>query len=587
MIIACNNSIAANISSDTNEIKKILEESRKYYSSDFKKSSALAEKAFQLSEKIKYIQGMAVAKIYLGLANYYSGSYDKAIAYYIDAVKIYESINNDEGVAFAYNELSTAYRRYGDIKKAQEYLEKALEIFKKKNNQNGIAQTLDNLGVVYETNQDLDIALKSYRAALNIRITLKDTLGLSYCYANIAGIYMMQKKYDNALKNIFTSLQLREILKDTQALAITLNNIGEIYYDKNDPNNALIYFEKSVALSGKIGYKDLYQYTCNILSDVCFTLKKFEQAYTYQKLSFTIRDSIYNERKNKQIAEIKTKYDTEKKEQDNMLLTEQNKVKDLEIENSYNQKLILVSIIILSVIVFALIFSRSKIKQRELLNTSLLKQERLKNKAIIITQEEERKRIASELHDGIGQMMSAAKLNVASLEDVIEKNEVQKFKTALDLIDESCRELRTISHNMMPGVLIKSGLVKAVKEFSDKINASGKIEINVNGDEEIMRHNELIEINAYRIIQELVNNIIKYANAKSIQISFNTDEKMLSIMIEDDGEALDKTTLKTATGNGWHNINSRINLLKGKIEIDSKPNNGTVVSIDIPLMQYE
>ena len=105
--------------------------------------------------------------------------------------------------------------------------------------------------MVYETNQDLDIALKSYRAALNIRITLKDTLGLSYCYANIAGIYMMQKKYDNALKNIFTSLQLREILKDTQALAITLNNIGEIYYDKNDPNNALIYFEKSVALSGK------------------------------------------------------------------------------------------------------------------------------------------------------------------------------------------------------------------------------------------------------------------------------------------------------------------------------------------------
>ena len=136
---------------------------------------------------------------------------------------------------------------------------------------------------------------------------------------------------------------------------------------------------------------------------------------------------------------------------------------------------------------------------------------------------------------------------------------------------------------MMPALLVKSGLVSAVEELAAKSGTTAALSIHIDHDENIGRLQQETEINIFRIIQELLNNIIKYAEATEVHIQFIREDNYLSLLIEDNGKGFDKNLLATSKGNGWHNIQSRLELIQGTIEIDSQPGNGTVVHIEVPL----
>jgi len=200
-------------------------------------------------------------------------------------------------------------------------------------------------------------------------------------------------------------------------------------------------------------------------------------------------------------------------------------------------------------------------------------------------QEEERKRIAQDLHDGLGGLLSSVKSHFSIIQSEIEKLESMNiYKKANNMIDEAVSEVRRISHNLMPTALRLNGLLDAVSQLLASYNQRGETTFT-------MEHNgrnlsEILEsqsVPVFRIIQEASNNIVKHANAKNAMVQINLFENELNLIIEDDGVGFDSDQKYTGLGVG--SIKSRVSHLNGTISIDSRPNEGTSISINLPLEQ--
>ena len=206
-------------------------------------------------------------------------------------------------------------------------------------------------------------------------------------------------------------------------------------------------------------------------------------------------------------------------------------------------------------------------------------------RAIMEGEEKERKRIARDLHDGVSQTISAAKINLIAIENEIpfeSADQKKKFEKIVGLVDSSFREIRTISHNMMPNALLESGLALVIKQFVDDIDSSViKINLYTQGLEK--HFDSSIETILYRVIQECVTNVIKHAQASQLDISLIKDDEGVRVTIEDNGKGFNLNDINAFTGIGLKNIFSRIDFLHGKVEFDSSPDNGTLVSIYVPV----
>ncbi len=220
--------------------------------------------------------------------------------------------------------------------------------------------------------------------------------------------------------------------------------------------------------------------------------------------------------------------------------------------------------------------------ERESLLQKVNIQQRKSFRAVIEATEKERKRVAEDLHDGLGQLLSTAKLNLTAIEGQEDTEEYKNLNTSISLLDEACQEVRHISHNMMPGTLIRLGLVSAVREQARKINESGKILVTIKVSGFESRMDEAREIAIYRVMQEMLNNAIRYANASDIEIKLEQQADGYLFTISDNGQGFDPRVLEKSKGIGWRNIQSRIDLMQGNIDLKTAPGKGTVLNIWIP-----
>jgi signal transduction histidine kinase len=215
-------------------------------------------------------------------------------------------------------------------------------------------------------------------------------------------------------------------------------------------------------------------------------------------------------------------------------------------------------------------------------------------KTIVETQENERKRFAKDLHDGVGQYLSAIRFNLNAIRADLE-GDAAKFNQELigrsnDLLDTTLNDLRSISYNIMPGTLNDLGLIPAVEEMVDKITANADITVEFHATDSELRHASNIEIGLYRILQELVNNTLKHAKAASISIDLEyvKDDEILRLRYADDGVGFPRKTRKKTgrAGFGLQNMDSRVKSLKGTLNF-RKVTVGMAVSIVIPLEETD
>lgn len=534
------------------------------------------EKALPIYNELNNLKGRGSALNNLGLIYWNLADYDKALVYFFDALKDFETIKNDKYRANALNNIGLIYDDTKNFKQALVYHYKAREVYEKMNDSYLKGAVYNNLGNTYSNLSINDSAAFYYRKAIDMQILAKDDYGLSIAYSGYATLLQITKKYDEALEYHFKSLELKNKLNEVSGQSIILVNLSDIYRTKNLPALELEYLNKAKAIAEKN----------NLNKDLISIYQRLSEYYEKSNLALSldyfkkynqVKDSVFNETSNRQITELNTKYETGKKEL---------KLKEQDLVIARKNLLIwgIAGSIALLLLAGFFIYKRYRFRQEQKLQEEVMKQQDLATRAIIAAEENERKRIAADLHDGVGQLMSAAKMNLSVFESELafDDNQQRKnFENVITLVDDCCREIRSVSHQMMPNALLKNGLANAVKEFLDKIdNRVLKVSLHTEGlNERIDSNTETV---LYRVIQECVNNVIKHAGASMMDISLIKDKDGISVTIEDNGKGFDKSVKSDSDGLGLKNISSRINYLKGTVDFDTSPGKGTLVAIHIP-----
>jgi two-component system NarL family sensor kinase len=417
-----------------------------------------------------------------------------------------------------------------------------------------------------------------------------DSIGLSYCeqlkvqfnksmfYDNMANCYSFSDDLQKSITFHRKAIVIDSSFSNDKQLGDTYCNLGAVYENLLDYQEAINCYKKSIELCRKSGYKQGLKNALSQLSRLYFNQNKSDEAYLLLQESIIIKDSIINESSEQKIAELQAQFDTEKKK-------EQIAQQQLKISKRNVLLVVLLAALVLSFFLFRLFYYRYKFKQEQKLQQELVKEELKRSKAILESEENERQRLARELHDGVGQLLSASKLNLSSLtSNKCTPEEKLRLQQSMDTLDDSIKEIRYISHNMVPDVLLNFGFVRAVQDFISRVNQTNKLKIHFesNGFEESMLDNTG-KLMLYRIIQESVNNTIKYAEATQISIQLSADTTEISLLMEDNGKGFDVDEAKQKGGIGLRNIQLRTDYLKGKLDIESSPKNGTTIIIEIPL----
>lgn len=557
------------------EASKIL--AVQYNKVSFDDKIAIAGKGLAAALQQKDTSNAGILYHSLGSAFYFSGQFDSAAACYYKSIDFLTRTNQLSELAALYNDLAKLYRKIGPYSRSHEFYNRAMSMYTKLKDKSGIATIYNESGVLDEYEGHFDDAIKSYKASLEICKELNDKVGIAYAYNFIAGANVQQGKFAEAEQNNTLALQIREELKDSFTIALTFTDFGSIYSAQKKYDKAKESYLKSNAVAEKLGYSDLLRNNYSELSNIAKAQNDYKKALEYFSKASAYKDSIYKTETSKQVEELSAKYETSEKEK-------QIQQQQFEITKRNYWITAIAVLMILAALLGYSFYKRYRLKKRAQLQQEIQKQQEIAVRAVIEAEEKERKRIAGDLHDGVGQMMSAAKMNLSAIESVIHfPNDEQRhnFEKVVTLIDDSCKEVRSVSHNMMPNALIKSGLASAVKEFTDKINKSS-LQINLSTEGLDQRFDANTETVLYRIIQECVNNVIKHSQANELDISLIKDEEGISATIEDNGRGFIISDPSAFKGIGLQNIKSRVEFLKGTVEWNSAPGNGTLVAIHIP-----
>lgn len=315
----------------------------------------------------------------------------------------------------------------------------------------------------------------------------------------------------------------------------------------------------------------------------------FKNSSKYYGLVAAAKDSVYQHANTEALANMQTKYETEKKEQQISLLNSENKLKEATIERNYFLIGGLVSFILLSALGIYLWRYRDQQKQKAVLQEQKERLREAQLGAVIDSQEKERKRFASDLHDGMGQLISALQLNINAIRNNRSpETRDNLFENSESILSDIHTEIRNIAFNLMPPVLIKEGLLSGLGELARRINKSDALKVSIVQHDIPQRFNEVCEISLYRVMQELLSNILKYSKATQITVSFTGFDDEIVVTVEDDGDGYDLNKFQNSEGNGWRNINSRLNLIKAAIEFDVVPGrkNNTII-INVPMTSVQ
>ena len=539
-----------------------------------------------LDINLRLKDSLEIGKGYLNLATSYNAifEYELAISNALKAEKLFEAINDQVGVARVYNIIAQMYYHRDDHQSALRYFHKHYKTSLERVDTMEIVVALNNIGSSF-------IALEKFDSAsiyLSKVVAIADVIpipGIGATHQNLGQIYAGLNDFEKSTEFYLRAEKYHLENDDYYRQAEVYYNLGVNYQTLDQLSLAEKYYEKAIEIAQEVQHKIAYKTSLVNLSEVYASQGKFDKAHELLRVSIAVSNEVLNEENQKNIAELQTKYDTEKKEQtialQNLTLVNQESI-------IRNRTLTIFSLIVLVTIVFVLgflFFYRQKKNQLLILQQKDIENKEMQISAVIDSQEKERKRFATDLHDGFGQLISILKLNVESIEQQKDQEKRQTlFEKSTKVLNDMYGELRNICFNLMPQSLVKFGLVPSLKEFSDKINDSEKVVVEVLTFDMDERLTDLQEISLYRITQEWVNNILKYSDAENITIQITKDENEVTLTIEDNGTGFDLEKLTESKGNGWKNMRSRTNLIHGDLELDSTPNvSGNMLIVNLPV----
>ncbi|MDQ3191895.1 MAG: sensor histidine kinase [Bacteroidota bacterium] len=554
-----------------------------------------------------------------------TSQYDSALYYYDESMKIKVQLNDQRGIVGLKSKKSAIYNYRGQYGLSLKEQEGVVDYFEKTKDSVNLANALNNLGELNYNLGNFKVALKIHLKNLPIRKAVKDTIGLATTYHGIgvvlydigdnsgyvayydsalffaqianrneivatlyhnkAVILLGEGKYKEAEKLLLDAIAFNKESNDTRSICSSLNVLADIHTRRKEYEKSLSILRKSLIYGKQINSYDLLRYTYSYMSANYSYLGKADSTFYYAQLASQMKDSLFKEQSVKALHEFEIKYETTKKEAQNLALVQENELQNTQLLNEKEQKRNLYfffsGTMIFILVIALLMFNRTRLKRKAENEKRQAGEQKIRFKAVIDGEEKERIRIARELHDGLGQILSTAKLNVSGLEGTVHKEDEILLKNAMELIDDAVKEVRNVSHNMMPAALIEYGLVSSVKSLANKISEAKTVQVicKINGFEN--RLDQSIEISLYRVIQEILNNVIKHANASEISIFLEDKKTEMNLKIEDNGKGFDTSKINASSGIGWKNIYSRVALINGEITIKSEALKGSSIQISI------
>jgi len=561
--------------------KKVKTEIESLVKSQVKDATELGNYWINVLNEKKEYRKLADILVATGMASYHNGDYTTTIQYYQTAIKIYKTLNDKKGEAMAIRELGFCYKKMGVGEEAYRYMESSLVLFKETNDTLELATTYNHMGnLIEDWKNELPLAEQLYRKSLYYAEIARFDESISYSLEFIGIIKGKTGQTDSADFYFKKSLDIRKRLGIPFPLAMSYVNLGELSDMKGDYNSAYKYYHQSLKYSNSINFHNLNSYLYGAIGKIHQRWGDLDSALIYMEKGHDLKDSIYNMEKTKEFANVKEKYETQIKEEKIVSLNN-----TIELDNQKSQKRIyLFTAIIASlgglILVGIIIVIAFNYRRQKLAAIARIEEERLRNKMIIETEEKERTRIAKDIHDSLGQMLAAVKMNLNSIGS--DKNNEEQFKKTTRLLDDTITEMRSISHAMMPESLVKNGLAQALMDISNHVETNQtKVNINVDNWKGWTSTGEYV---LYRVVQELLNNTLKHAEAKNVNIELNQFDDEINLIYEDDGKGFDVQSIKS-DGIGLKNMQNRLSTINGVIEFDSTPGQGTTAIISVSLKE--
>jgi len=526
----------------------------------------------------------------LAIALDYTGKYDAAVNTYFMAMKLAESgVDTTQKTEKIMSNIAGTMFRKEELRQAVIWYDKAEQLARHKKRDRALGTILLNaagpfyqIAIKTKSGKDAAMARKKLEEALAIGVFLKDTLLQHDALVRLSMPLFNRYDPQTSITNLARARQLQPQQSDIAAMCTTLSLTAQIYHGLKQYDTAIKYFNAALKLADEHKNMLLVQTMHQNLSATWLIKGNYEKAFAHRILFEGIKDSLLNQSVLQHIAESDLRY--KNAEQDKELSRRQLKIARQEQHIAARNLVATLStsaavlLAMLSAIFYRRYQQRKKIQEHQI--DLLEKQKQIELlKGIMKGEEKERIRLARELHDGIGGMLTSTNFRLNRMAVLMSDHTAAKqFSEVQHMVQDIASEVRKAAHNLMPDVLIHHGLEEALLLYCDTVSQSGLLPVTVNVLGDIGLFDKATELLLYRIAQELIQNVLKHAHASYVVLQLVQRQELITISVEDDGKGFN--TEETTGGYGLQNLIYRVQALQGHISINTSPDKGTSIYIE-------
>lgn len=550
------------------------------YQSEYDSMLYYSEVVLELARKKKDTFNIGVSLFNIGEAYKYKSEYEKGLEYTLQAVNMLEGKGYSNIEANLYGGLQGTYLMLKQYDKAIGYGIKSVELGRKMENKGSLVSSLTNLANCYAEIKNFPEAKKNYAEAIALAQETGNKSVEAMCYEGLTDIALKEKRTVDILVYAQKALALHAETGNNYGIMASNQGLSIYYLYKKDFTIAADHAQKALKIAEEENFLEGKAEVLSTLSAIAFAVNDFDNAFKYGDESRKITEKIFTESVAQKDAQLRVQYETQKKDT-------QIKLQKAEIQRKSTLNYILIggaaALLIIALLSYRNYRHKRKLQQQRIVELETEKQ-LAATEAVLKGEEKERTRLAKDLHDGLGGMLSGIKYSLNTMKGnlIMTPDNAQAFERSMDMLDSSIKEMRRVAHNMMPEALVKFGLDTALKDLCSDTQQSGALEVRYQSiSMENANVDQTTAITIYRIIQELINNVMKHAGARTAIVQVSKTNGAINITVEDDGKGFDSSMLDKSRGIGWSNIQSRVEFLKGKLDVQSAPGKGTSVHIEL------
>lgn len=607
---------------DTAGINALMNYGVELLNVDNAKARSVFNISLENSLRIGYDYGIGSSYARLGYIEGYEGRNQEGIDYAQKALVYYKRINRVKGIVLCYINIGYNFDILGMGDSSLHYLLKGIELLEESKSEPGkLARLYENVGTVLANRKELTKAISYSKKAVELATSINDSDYIVTSCAGLSNVLLQSNNYSGGLKAALMAKRYLPHTEDPSLVVKAYTQLAAAYVKMMEPDSAIAAAKRSMHfavdsdptnfIAAGLELSDAYELKKDHKSQkvVLDTLQRraeadtslfhlfsiyeriarlnfatghYKEAYIYQSKYSSYRDSFFARQNTREMAEVESRFQWARKERALSEKQLQLVQKDLALEKSHRTVLYALAGLLVMLLVATVFYikGRSRKKRFALQLESLHKQQEIDMlQALMQGEEKERSRIAKDLHDGIAGMLAAAKMHLRSIvrrEQTMEQ--LEDYRQTMNLLDDATREVRKTSHNLMPEVLLQHGLDEALRRYCNNIS-TGQLKIQYDSWGEIARFGNGFELSVYRIVQELLNNIIKHAQAGEAIVQLNQQHQILSITVEDDGVGFLRSN-ETVTGMGLKSLETRVQIMNGKMEVVTSPGEGVSVYLE-------